>query len=534
MSNHVIQGLWFGESLTNLERLCMKSFMDNGHEFHLYVYDELQDIPQGVIVKDANEIVPRTRIKEFRWFAGFSDFFRYMLLAKKGGWYVDMDVICLRPLDFSSEYVFAAHGCKDHTLGYAPLIPSDMYGYKSDQLVGDGIIKAPVNSLLMDYCCKVIEANSKKGSNDIAYDELGPRLFKRAVTTFGLEKYIQAPIIFDAVPPDQVPRVLDPNVPWDLSNSYTAHLSGSRWEHGSRRGTIDSVGMLPNARYADGCLYEQLKKRYGVPVDKISIVLATRNRPHNLRRLYQSIKDTATIMPEVIVAVDDDDTVSIPVAQELGFKYIVGPRIPLSKIYNKLAAVFQGDIIMYGADDMVFRKKGWDDLVRADFAKYPDHILLVHAFDGLQTERCATFGFLHRKWLETLGFLFPPHLAIIYQDNWLADVSRALNRSVYYDFMIVEHLHHNVGKAPMDQTYLDALPKAEADKVLWETTQHLLAADVEKLRVVIAKGPEITQYKRPVPHQPPTSRPNPPQTGLRKYDRNGLVVDWWSRHPRGK
>ena len=192
MSNHVIQGLWFGESLTNLERLCMKSFMDNGHEFHLYVYDELQDIPQGVIVKDANEIVPRTRIKEFRWFAGFSDFFRYMLLAKKGGWYVDMDVICLRPLDFSSEYVFAAHGCKDHTLGYAPLIPSDMYGYKSDQLVGDGIIKAPVNSLLMDYCCKVIEANSKKGSNDIAYDELGPRLFKRAVTTFGLEKYIQA------------------------------------------------------------------------------------------------------------------------------------------------------------------------------------------------------------------------------------------------------------------------------------------------------------------------------------------------------
>ena len=100
MSNHVIQGLWFGESLTNLERLCMKSFMDNGHEFHLYVYDELQDIPQGVIVKDANEIVPRTRIKEFRWFAGFSDFFRYMLLAKKGGWYVDMDVICLRPLDF--------------------------------------------------------------------------------------------------------------------------------------------------------------------------------------------------------------------------------------------------------------------------------------------------------------------------------------------------------------------------------------------------------------------------------------------------
>src|ERR1035437_7571799 len=198
-------------------------------------------------------------------------------------------------------------------------------------------------------------------------------------------------------------------------------------------------------------------------MDRISIVLATRNRPHNLRRLYQSIKDTATVMPEVVVAIDDDDTVSAPVAEELGFKYIVGPRIPLSKIYNKLAGVFQGDIIMYGADDMVFRYKGWDDVVRRDFAKYTDHILLVHSWDGIQGENCAAFGFLHRKWVDTLGYLFPPHLAVVYQDNWLGDVARALHRKNYYDFMIVEHMHQCAGKAPMDASYAEAIPKAEAD-----------------------------------------------------------------------
>ena len=231
-------------------------------------------------------------------------------------------------------------------------------------------------------------------------------------------------------------------------------------------------------------------------MDKISIVLATRNRPHNLRRLYQSIKDTATVVPEVVIAIDDDDTDSSTVAAELGFKCIAGPRIPLSKIYNKLAAVFTGDIIMYGADDMVFRRKGWDDLVRTDFSRYPDHILLVHSYDGIQGENCAAFGFLHRKWLETLGYLFPPHLAVVYQDNWLGDAARALNRKIYYDFMIVEHMHQCAGKAPMDATYAEAIPKADADKAAFESTQHLLRADIEKLRKAITK--EAQNDRRPI------------------------------------
>lgn len=493
-SNHVIQGMWLGEPLSTLEQLCMKSFMANGHEFHLYVYDELQGIPEGVVVKDANEIVPRERIKEFRWFAGFSDFFRYSLMLKKGGWYVDMDVICLRPFDFTSEYVFASSGCMSYKYDYKPLPIPDRYVYKPDHFVGDAYIKAPANSALMSYCCKLIEEDTRKGTSGIPYDELGPRLFKKAVVKFGLEKYVQVPIVFDPVSHDMIALVLDPTVSWNLRESYAIHLSGSRWEHGSHFGTIPSVGLRPNDRYSHGCLYEQLKSRYEdkTLMDKISIVLATRNRPHNLRRLYQSIKDTATIMPEVVVAIDEDDVVSVPVANELGFKYIVGPRIPLSKIYNKLAAVFSGDIIMYGADDMIFRKKGWDDIVRDDFAKYPDHILLVHSWDGTcGDEKLAAFGFLHRKWIETLGFLFPPHLAIIYQDNWITDAARALGRKVYYDFMIVEHMHVCSGKAPMDSTYADAIPKVAADKAMWEATKDsLLIADIEKLRKVIERGSE--------------------------------------------
>lgn len=263
-SNRVIQGMWFGESLSTLEILCMKSFMSNGHEFHLYVYEELHGIPQGVVVKDANKIIPKDQIKEFRWFAGFSDFFRYSMLAQNGGWYVDMDVICLRPFDFTYEYVFAASGCKDHTYGYSQLPLADKYVYKDSHFVGDAFIKAPKGSALLCYCHQLVEEDTQKGAHDMPYDGLGPRLFKRAIIKFGLEKYIQVPNVFDPVDHTVIHRVVDPTSSWDLRESHAAHFSGSRWQHGSKPGTIRSTGLMPNDRHPDACLYEKLKKRYGV------------------------------------------------------------------------------------------------------------------------------------------------------------------------------------------------------------------------------------------------------------------------------
>ena len=41
MSN-IIQSLWIGTELSNLERLSIKSFIDNGHTYHLYVIKTLK------------------------------------------------------------------------------------------------------------------------------------------------------------------------------------------------------------------------------------------------------------------------------------------------------------------------------------------------------------------------------------------------------------------------------------------------------------------------------------------------------------
>src|SRR5215471_6623997 len=110
-SNSRVQSLWIGTRLSTMECLSIASFVHYGHAFHLYAYDEIQNLPSGVTVLDANEILPRSSIFTYRGngsVAGFANHFRYKLLMDRGGWWADLDMVCLRPLDFERESVVAS------------------------------------------------------------------------------------------------------------------------------------------------------------------------------------------------------------------------------------------------------------------------------------------------------------------------------------------------------------------------------------------------------------------------------------------
>src|SRR5437588_8393960 len=100
-SRRTIQGFWSGPPLSAINWACLRSFLAAGHHFVLYTYD-LLDVPQGVVVKDACEILPRRSIFHFQNvltqqsdLGPFADYFRLKLLAEKGGWYCDVDTVCL-------------------------------------------------------------------------------------------------------------------------------------------------------------------------------------------------------------------------------------------------------------------------------------------------------------------------------------------------------------------------------------------------------------------------------------------------------
>jgi len=64
--NRTLQGLWIGPELSLMEQLSISSFLQNGHDYHLYVYDEVKNVPAGTVVRNANEILPAVRIFQYK------------------------------------------------------------------------------------------------------------------------------------------------------------------------------------------------------------------------------------------------------------------------------------------------------------------------------------------------------------------------------------------------------------------------------------------------------------------------------------
>ena len=214
-----------------------------------------------------------------------------------------------------------------------------------------------------------------------------------------------------------------------------------------------------------------------VPDMKISILCPTRGRPENVKRLIESLRETATVMPEVVLYVDEDD-----IAPDVDAVIVRGERITLSKCWNRCAEAATGEILMQCGDDVVFRTKGWDDEVRRAFAAFEDRLIFVHGDDGVYQHRFGTHGFVHRKWIEAVGYFSPPYFSSDFGDTWLNEVANRINRRIYLPFL-TEHLHPLTGKAEWDKTHKERIERGKQDNVekLYAELAPERMSDVQKL-----------------------------------------------------
>jgi hypothetical protein len=105
-----IHMFWHGAALSRIERLCMASFVANGHPVALHVYDEPSGVPPGVKLLDARHVLPESSVFRHRKsgsYAIFADWFRYRVLQQHGGIWADTDVVCLRRLSYERPEVYA-------------------------------------------------------------------------------------------------------------------------------------------------------------------------------------------------------------------------------------------------------------------------------------------------------------------------------------------------------------------------------------------------------------------------------------------
>jgi hypothetical protein len=226
----------------------------------------------------------------------------------------------------------------------------------------------------------------------------------------------------------------------------------------------------------------------------ISILIPTRKRFPQLKRAIHSARTNGVLSRlkvEYVCYVDDDDN-SYDNFDDPEVVWIRGPRCVLSNTWNKCAEAAHGDILMQGNDDISFVTQGWDLRVETAFERYPDHIVMVHGNDGsppFNPSGRGEFGphpFIHRRWVDAVGYFTPPYFSSDYGDTWLNDVANALGRRHYVN-ITVEHHHMCFGKAQEDEVTTDRLLRHSCDNVeqLYRDLVPLRERDVEKLRSLI-------------------------------------------------
>lgn len=250
VDNKVNKGLWIGKELSPNELLCINSYLYHGHQFELYIYDPIRNIPDSVIVKDANAIIPESEIftyssgKHRKSLSTFSNIFRYKLLFELGGWWSDMDAICVKPYDLDQEYVFMQEKLRDSTPGK----------------VCSGIIKCPSSAPAMLYCYEQAKKLSENHQN-LKWGEIGPALVAEAVSKFSLEKYVVPTNYFSPISYIDIPELFTASeLP---EETYSVHLFNEGW----RLRSISKNGIYPKKS-----LYESLKKKYQVKNNYLKLI----------------------------------------------------------------------------------------------------------------------------------------------------------------------------------------------------------------------------------------------------------------------
>ena len=84
---------------------------------------------------------------------------------------------------------------------------------------------------------------------------------------------------------------------------------------------------------------------------------------------------------------------------------------------------------MISCDDARFDTPGWDEIVRREFAAYPDGVLLAFAHDP-NTGDQATYPFIGWGFLKVLGYekVFPGIFAFWFDDKWVEQIAQMANR----------------------------------------------------------------------------------------------------------
>lgn len=165
--------LWVGNKITKVQELSFASFVKHGHKLNLFIYDEVGKIPDGVIIRDANEIMPFDNIGRL---AHFADVFRFKMVQKYNFGWVDADTLCVTDEWFADN---------------------DYYAISESGVVQNGIFRLPQNSDILKY---IIEKASAVDRSTCSWNGTNSEVLTDAFDKFvEYKKYLVDYMLVDGI-----------------------------------------------------------------------------------------------------------------------------------------------------------------------------------------------------------------------------------------------------------------------------------------------------------------------------------------------
>ena len=190
-----------------------------------------------------------------------------------------------------------------------------------------------------------------------------------------------------------------------------------------------------------------------------SICLPSKGRTERLIEMINSAlkQSSGKNVIEFCVYLDSRDSLDLKriIGTNYNIKIFKGPRLPTSSMTNFMYSQSSGEILMYAADDILFKTQDWDSIV-AEILINPrtePRVLMTNDL-SITKGKNATHAFVSRAFCEVLDYLLPPYFESEFCDTWITEIAQKSKTLVYREDLIVEHMHHLWGKANVDETYI--------------------------------------------------------------------------------
>lgn len=220
-----LNAFWTGGDLTYLERVCLNSALDVGHQVDLWSYEQINNVPLQINLRNAREVMPEHMCiwnKRENSPGPGSDIFR-MLLQKQGrGCYIDCDLLLLRPIE-DREYIFCEG--ENAVLKLPPDCP-----------IIDPILRLAASDPMLPPWWSIAKRTKQRFKaligrdqkiEDMSWVTLGPKAFTYFLEAHGLRSNALPGEVFFPVPFERASELFRPGASIDeyfTSDTVAVHL----------------------------------------------------------------------------------------------------------------------------------------------------------------------------------------------------------------------------------------------------------------------------------------------------------------------